>query len=142
MIVLDTNVLSELVRREPNGALRAWFASQPLPALFTTTVTQAEMLLGVALLPAGKRRDALAQAIEGLFEEDFTGRVLSFDGAAAQAFAALTAERRRVGRPIAQFDAQVAAIARSRNASLATRNVRDFEGCSLSIINPWGAEDS
>ncbi|SBT09033.1 VapC ribonuclease Y4jK [Candidatus Accumulibacter aalborgensis] len=140
MIVLDTNVLSELLRAIPEPAVVRWTASQPLNTLFTTTVTQAEMLYGARLLSAGQRRRQLEQALAALFEEDFAGRVLPFDGDAAFAYAGIAAERKRSGRPISQFDAQIAAIARSRGSYLATRNVGDFAACELQIINPWQPE--
>lgn len=139
MIILDTNVLSELIRREPAAGLRNWAAERPMSSLFTTAISQAEMLFGVALLPRGKRRTDLAEAVAGLFDEDFSGRVLPFDGAAARAFELLAAERHRAGRRMAQLDAQIAAIARSRDAALATRNTSDFVGCGVELMNPWGA---
>ena len=107
--------------------------------MFITTITQSELLYGVALLPRGKRRSAIAEAVEAMFEEDFAERILPFDTAAARAFAPLAAERRQAGRPIAQLDAQIAAIARSRSAAVATRNVADFEGCGIAVHNPWHA---
>lgn len=137
MIVLDTNVLSELLRAEPDPAVIDWAASQPLETLFTTTVTQAEMLYGVGLLPNGQRRRRLETAVAALFTEDFNGRVLPFDGVAATAYAVIAAERQRMGRPISQFDAQIAAITQSRGGRLATRNVVDFENCGLDTLNPW-----
>lgn len=135
--LLDTNVLSELLRADPDAAVLTWFSLQPADSLFVSAVTQAEMLLGVRLLPAGKRRAQLERAVDGLFGEDFAGRVLPFDAAAATAYAAVVQARRQSGRPIAQFDAQIAAIARSRRAGLATRNIGDFEGCGLALSNPW-----
>lgn len=137
VFILETNVLSELLRAAPDPSVLRWTASQSLDALFTTTVTQAEMLYGVELLPKGRRRQKLEAAVAGLFEEDFFGRVLAFDSEAATAFARIAADRKAQGRPISQFDAQIAAIAQSRGAQLATRNVDDFEGCGLRIINPW-----
>ncbi len=137
MIVLDTNVLAELMRSGPSVRVERWLAAQPIAALFTTTVTQAEVLLGVALLPAGRRRAALERAVEGMFEEDFAGRILSFDGAAAHAYAAISSGRRKAGHPISQFDALIAAIARSRGAAVATRNVADFADCGVPVIDPW-----
>jgi predicted nucleic acid-binding protein len=137
MIVLDTNVLSELMH--PKGALvvRQWVASQAISNLFTTTITQAEILYGIALLPAGKRQTELSQAAELMFAEDFYGRILSFDEAAAIAFGKIAAKRRKLGKPISQADAQIASICYSRQGILATRNVSDFEGCGIAIINPW-----
>ena len=137
MIVLDTNVLSELIRRLPASSVQDWILGKAASTLFTTTIAQAEMLLGVALLPRGKRRAALTEAVSGLFDIDFAGRVLPFDGAAARAFALVASERRRAGRPISQLDAQIAAIARSRDATVATRNAADFEGCGIEVVNPW-----
>lgn len=137
MIVLDTKVLSELLRAAPDPAVLRWAASEPLETLFTTTLTQAEMLYGVRLLPAGQRRQQLEQAVMALFEEDFVGRVLPFDGEAAIAYGQIASERKQRGRPISQFDAQIAAITRTRGARLATRNVADFQDCDLEIVNPW-----
>ncbi len=137
MIVIDTNVLSELMKAVPNPKVKGWAKAQRLGNLFTTTITQAEILYGIDLLPTGRRREALQVAAVGLFEEDFSGRLLSFDSEAARAFAEIALRRRQVGRPISQFDAQIAAIARSRGACLATRNVTDFEGCGIELVNPW-----
>ncbi|TDP62480.1 type II toxin-antitoxin system VapC family toxin [Roseateles toxinivorans] len=135
--LLDTNVLSELLRAQPDEAVLAWFARQPTDSLFISDVTQAEMLLGARLLPAGKRRTQLQLALDGLFGEDFAGRILPFDGAAAALYAEVVAARRSAGRPISQFDAQIAAIALSQRATLATRNVSDFDGVGLTLSNPW-----
>lgn len=137
--LLDTNVLSELLRARPDAGVLAWFAAQPAAGLFVSTVTQAEMLLGARLLPAGKRRQQLQLALDGMFDEDFGARLLPFDAAAAPHFATVVAERRRAGRPISQFDAQIAAIALSRRLQLATRNVLDFDGCGLRVVDPWAA---
>ncbi len=139
MIVLDTNVLAELMRPSPEPDVVDWVAAQPPASLFTTTVTQAEVLYGIAVLPSGKRRDTLEELVEGMFAEEFNRRVLPFDTAAAREYAVVAAERRSLGRPIAQFDAQTAGIARSRSAAVATRNSRDFEDCGVSLINPWSA---
>lgn len=136
-VLLDTNVLSELLRLRPEPAVLAWFARQPAERLMVSTVTQAEMLLGAALLPAGKRRTQLEQALAAMFDQDFAERLLPFDAAAARAFAALVPMRRAQGRPISQFDAQIAAIARAHGTALATRNVADFEGCGVRLLNPW-----
>jgi len=137
MIVLDTNVISELFLLRPSSAVESWVADQPTASLFTTTVTEAEILYGVRLLPDGKRRRDLLAAIEPIFWEDFAGRVLPFDREAADAYATLAVDRRQSGRPISQFDAQIAGIALSRGAAVATRNVADFEGIGLTIIDPW-----
>jgi toxin FitB len=137
VIVLDTNVLSELLRQRPAPAVVKWVAARPTSSLFTTTITQAEMLFGVALMPVSKRRSALAEAVTGLFDMDFAGRVLPFDGPAAQAFARLAAKRRQAGRSIGQLDAQIAGIVQSRGATLATRNIADFAGCGIEVVDPW-----
>jgi toxin FitB len=136
-VLLDTNVLSELLRAQPHLGVVAWMATQPANSLFVSAVTQAEMLLGAHLLPAGKRRQQLEQALHAIFREDFAGRVLPFDSAAAPNYAVVVAARCREGAPISQFDAQIAAIAVSHRLSVATRHVSDFDGCGLAVINPW-----
>ena len=135
--LLDTNVLSELLRSAPEPAVLAWFAAQPAETLFVSAVTQAEMMLGARLLPTGKRRAALEAAVRAMFDEDFAGRILSFDSAAVPAYVDIVGARRAAGRPISQFDAQIAAIAKHHGARLATRNVSDFEGCNLVVADPW-----
>lgn len=140
MIVLDTNVLSELLRPAPEPRVLTWLAEQPRASLFTTAVTQGEILYGIRLLPDGQRRRKLADAALAIFNEDFAGRVLSFDGDAADAYAEIGASRRAAGRAISQFDAMIAAMTRSRGACLATRNVKDFKDCGIDVVNPWAAE--
>ncbi|MGB3846717.1 MAG: type II toxin-antitoxin system VapC family toxin [Sphingopyxis sp.] len=137
MILLDTNILSEALRAAPKPRVLDWIGRQAASSLFVTTVTQAEILYGIAILDKGRRRDELAAAALLMFAEDFSGRLLAFDGDAATAFAEIAAARRGMGRPISQFDAQIAAIARSRGAILATRNSRDFEHCGIEIVDPW-----
>jgi hypothetical protein len=137
VILLDTNVVSEVLRTHPDPHVLAWMASQPRASLFTTAVTQAEVLYGLRLLPEGRKRTTLEGVIDLVFREDLRDRVLPFDSGAAEAFADIAAERRRAGLPISQFDAQIAAIARSRGARLATRNVRDFDRCGVTVVNPW-----
>lgn len=139
MIVLDTNVVSELMKPAPAAAVARWIAGQPATTLYTTTVTQAEILHGILLLATGKRRAALETAAEAMFDEDFGGRVLPFGSEAARAYAQIAAQRRRSGRPISQFDAQIAAIARCARAAVATRNVGDYEECGVKVVNPWNA---
>ena len=112
-------------------------SAQTAADLFTTTITIAETLCGIEILPKGKRRDQLLCEAEGMFGEDFSGRILTFDESAARMFALIATERRRRGQPIATFDAQIAAIARANGATLATRNTDDFEGCGVKIVNPW-----
>lgn len=138
MIVLDTNVISELMRREPDERVMAWIGEQPIAGVFTTTLTQAEIFYGLALLPEGRRRDDLLAAARPMFEVDLAGRVLPFDTDAVQAYPDIAAGRRKSGQPISQIDAQIAAIVRSRGAGLATRNVADFVDCGIMVVNPWG----
>jgi toxin FitB len=137
MIVLDTNVLSEVLRPAPEPRVVDWLKDQPRASLFTTTVTRGEILYGIRLLPAGKRRDGLWDAAIKIFDIDFAGQVLTFDNVAADEFAQISASRRAAGRPITQFDALIAGITRSRGAELATRNVTDFDACDIEVINPW-----
>ena len=137
MIILDTNVLSELMRPSPAPRVAAWLASQATPSVFTTSVTQAEILHGLLLLPSGRRRTALEAAVESIFKEDFGGRILAFGSDAALPYALIASERRRAGRPISHFDAQIAAIAYCARATVATRNVSDFEGCGVKVVDPW-----
>lgn len=139
MFVLDTNVVSEALRVQPDQSVASWLASEPSTALFTTAITQAELLYGLELLPVGVRRRRLADAVHTILRDEFRGRILPFDGSAAEAYAVITAGRRAGGRPISAFDAQIAAIARSRGARVATRNVDDFEDCGVAVIDPWGA---
>ena len=137
MIVLDTSVLSEALRPVPESSVLDWLANQPRASLFTTTVTRGEILYGIRLLSDGKRRRGLWDAAKKIFDEDFADQVLSFDSEAAEMYAEIAASRRTAGKPISQFDAMIVAMAGSRGASLATRNVKDFENCGVDVINPW-----
>lgn len=137
MIVLDTNVLSELMRPESSARVVTWIAQQPVADLFTTAITEGEIFYGIELLAKGKRRDALLAAAEGMFTEDFAGRVLAFESDAARHFAGIAAHRRRLGRPISHADAQIAAIARAHGAKLATGNGPDFADCGITVVDPW-----
>jgi predicted nucleic acid-binding protein len=137
MILLDTNVVSELIRPKPDPGVEAWLAEQVAANVFLSVISAAELLYGVAILPSGQRRDRLTAEIEGMLRHDFAGRILPFDSDAARAYAVIAAERRAAGRPIGQFDGQIAAIARSRGAAIATRNAGDFAGCGIDVINPW-----
>jgi len=136
-MVLDTNVVSEMMRSAPDDRVAAWLASQPALGLFTTALTQAEILYGLALLPAGRRRNDLLAAAWPMFSEDMAGRILPFDSDAALIYPDIAASRRQSGQPISQIDAQIASIVRSRGARLATRNVRDFIDCGIELIDPW-----
>lgn len=135
--LLDTNVLSELLRPIPSPAVVAWFAAQSATTLTISAVTEAEMFLGARLLPAGRRRTTLEATLRAMFEQDFVGRILPFDHAAVPAYVDIVGMRRSAGRPISQFDAQIAAVAKLHRARLATRNSSDFEGCGVSVVNPW-----
>jgi predicted nucleic acid-binding protein len=137
MIVLDTNILSELMRTEPEPRVDRWLAAQPAASVFISAITEAELRYGIALLPIGKRRASLRALLQEILAEDFDGRILPFDSPAAAAFAEIAADRGKAGTPVSQADAQIAAIARSRGAALATRNVADFQGCGVEVIDPW-----
>ncbi len=137
MIVLDTNVISELLRPVPEPSVLDWLANQPRASLFTTIVTRGEILYGIRLLSDGKRRRGLWDAAKKIFDDDFADQVLSFDSDAADMYAEIAASRKAAGMPISQFDAMIVAVASSRGASLATRKVKDFEDCGVDVINPW-----
>jgi toxin FitB len=137
MILLDTNVLSELMRPVPSAAVESWMSDQPVAGIFISAITEAELRYGLALLPDGQRQRRLVAQAEAMLAEDFAGRVLPFDSPAASAYARIAAARRLVGRPISQADAQIAAVAASRGASLATRNVADFVDCGVEVVDPW-----
>lgn len=136
--LLDTNVLSELMREQPHPQVLDWFASQTVNQLQTSAVTHAEILTGIALLPAGKRRQAMALAASQIFEEDFMGRCIDFGSLAVAQYALVKAQRQLAGRPIDTADAQIAAIALAASLTLVTRNTKDFEGIDgLAVVNPW-----
>ena len=137
MVILDTNVISEILRPEPNRSVVSWFESQPRDQLFTTAITRAEILYGIALLPKGNRREKLSEVAQLIFEEDLEGRILAFGTDAAEHYADLVAARKFAGRPISQFDAMIVSIARLHGASIATRNTPDFDSCGVDVINPW-----
>jgi len=137
VILLDTNVLSEFMRSQPEERVVAWLGRQTRSNLFTTAVTRCEMLYGVLILPDGQRKTRLQQEIAAIFDVNMAGRVLPYDEAAADAHAAIAAVRRILGRPVDQSDAMIAGIARSHGATLATRNVRDFEDCGIPLVDPW-----
>jgi toxin FitB len=139
MIVLDTNVISELMRRRPAQPVLDWVDGEDARRLAITAVTAAELLHGVARLPNGARRRKLAVAIGELLTEDFAGRILPFDGSAAVHYAELVAARERGGRPVSVADGQIAAICRHHGATLATRNARDFAATGVDVLDPWGA---
>lgn len=136
MIVLDTNVVSELMRPEPTPAVLAWLRQYSGGSLRTTAVTVAEIRYGIARLPDGRRREALQQAASEIFAA-FPRQVLPFDLAAANAYADVVTGRERIGNSIDGFDAQIAAICRSQAATLATRNTKDFADTGIALVNPW-----
>ena len=138
MIILDTNVISELMRPAPAPAVLRWVGAQPLSALHVTSLSQAEILLGIAMLPDGKRRRGLDDQAQAMFAEDFGGRILGFDALAAPAYAALVADRQRAGRPLNVVDGMIAAIARVQGATVATRD-SDLADCGVPIVDPWAA---
>ncbi len=137
MIILDTNVLSELMRPQPVPQVLAWVAQQAVTEIFTTTITEAEIFYGIELLARGRRREALLSAAEAMFSEDLAGRVLGFESDAARIFSKMAAQRRMLGRPISHADAQIASITRACRARLATRNQSDFADCGINLIDPW-----
>ncbi|MFN8550716.1 MAG: type II toxin-antitoxin system VapC family toxin [Candidatus Obscuribacterales bacterium] len=139
MFILDTNVISELMRAEPEAAVMDWIASMPLASMYTTSISKGEILYGIMLLPLGKRRKSFEKAANEMFDEDFAGRVLAFDNNAAASYAQIASLRSRAGRPISQSDAQIAAIACSVGGTVVTRNVRDFDSCGAKLLNPWRA---
>jgi predicted nucleic acid-binding protein len=137
MFLLDTNVLSAIMAVDPPPAVAAWVSQQDIELLFTTAISRAEILAGLAVMAKGRRRSTLERAARDMFQEDFFERVLPFDVAAADAYAELFAARKRAGRPPATIDLMIAAIASSHGASVVTRNVADFDGCGVAIVNPW-----
>ena len=137
MILLDTNVISEAMRERPNPAVRAWLKAQPRAEIWTASVVIAELLSGIESMPAGRKQTLLRETIEDMIAEDFRGQILTFNLPAARHYGQILASRRVAGRPIREMDAQIAAIARAHGAALATRNVRDFAGCNVAVVNPW-----
>ena len=137
--VLDTNVASELMRPAPKRAVSAWFAQWDTEEMFLTAVSEAELRYGVMIMPAGRRRAMLEASMARWLNIGFRERILPFDSVAAQAYAVIASDRRHAGRPISEADCQIAAISRSRDAVLATRNVRDFEGTEVNVVDPWSA---
>lgn len=137
-IILDTNVISELMRSSPDQTVMDWFASHTGSIFYISAITQAEIMLGIALLPVGKRRESLANAAGLMFAQDFAGKCLPFDAAAAANYSAIVSNRRRSGYVTTTEDAMIASIAVARGYSLATRNTKDFLYIdNLSLYNPW-----
>jgi toxin FitB len=140
VIVLDTNVISELMRPEPNLRVFAWLAKQPRQLLYTTYINQAEILSGIAMLPEGQRRTALAAAADTFFSRELAGRLLPFGAAAAEIYPTIVVKRRRVGKPIIGLDALIGAIAPAAGAAVATRDTGGFTGCGVRLIDPWSVD--
>jgi predicted nucleic acid-binding protein len=137
MFILDTNVISEMFTPKPSSNVMAWLDMHGRDDYWITAISRAELRLGMLLLPEGQRRQALGNLIEGFFRQTIRNEVLPFGKDEADIFAEVVALRRRSGRPIGEFDAQIAAIARIRDFAVVTRNVRDFEHCGIEVINPW-----
>lgn len=137
MYVLDTNVVSELMRDEPDPSVTAWMATRDTEEIFLTAINKAELHVGISLMPLVRRRRTLENALTKFLDRGFKDRILPFDGDTVVDYAEILAERRNAGRPISEADCQIAAICRSRNATLVTRNKRDFDCMDLNIVNPW-----
>lgn len=141
MIVLDTNVVSELMRPTPDPDVVAWVDNWPTMELAVTSVTVAEVLYGIGRLDDGQRKATLQALAHAMFEEDFHGRVLPFGFEEAEIYAGLVVQRERDGLPISMADAQIAAVTARHRARLATRNTRDFAGLPVDVVNPWEKAD-
>jgi predicted nucleic acid-binding protein len=139
MIVLDTNVLSAVMRTKPEAAVVDWLDRQPADSVWLTSITVFETRLGLALLPKGRKRAALERAFDRVLGDDLANRVLDFDGTAATAAAQLAADRQRAGRPVDLRDTLIAGIAQARHATIATRNTKHFEGLDVPVVDPWHA---
>ena len=140
MSLLDTNVISEMMRIRPDPSVSKWLDKYPNEELWTASVVLAELLSGIDLMPTGRKQKALREAVEEMIAEDFRRRIFDFDLRSARHYGQILATRRNLGRPIREFDAQIAAIASVNGATLATRDVNDFAACGLTIINPWSLE--
>lgn len=141
MILLDTNVISETQRREPNARVLDWIDAQALETLYLSAITVAELRAGIALMPAGKRRDGLHENLEKRLLPMFANRVLSFDMACTKAYAELLAKSRDAGLAVETADAFIAAVALANGFAVATRDTTPFEAAGLTVINPWDAAE-
>lgn len=139
MILLDTNVISETMRERPDPGVRAWLRQHPRADVWTASIVFAELLAGIESMPAGRRQRTLRVAVEEMIVEDFRGQILTFNLPAARRYAQILAARQKMGRPIREMDAQIAAITLVHGAILVTRDVSDFSDCGLTVLNPWDA---
>jgi predicted nucleic acid-binding protein len=139
MILLDTNVLSELMRAKPDPKVLAWVDAQPASRLMICSITVAEILYGIARMPEGKRKQGLLDIASAMFDEDFAGNILPFDADAAVHYAEIAAESEARGRVVDMADAQIAAIGRLHDAVVATRNIRHFESLGVALVDPWNS---
>ena len=139
MIVLDTNVVSELMNPAGTPTVHAWSKTHRSTELFTTAISEAEIFYGIELLRPGKRREQLMHQAEAMFGHEFAGRILGFESGAARNFSRILSHRRGIGRPMSYADAQIAAIAQLHSATVATRNVADFADCGVDVVDPWAA---
>lgn len=137
MILLDTNVISESMRQRPSPTVTAWLDAHRKEELWTTSVVVAELLAGIESMPLGHRQKSLRETVEKLIVGVFRGQILPFNLPAARQYGQILAARKKLGQPIREMDAQIAAIARVHGAILATRDVNDFAGCSVAVLNPW-----
>lgn len=137
MIILDTNVVSELSEAEPDPLVDEWFAGHDESEFYLTAISEAEVRYGLAVMPRGRRRDSLVKRVEYLLGGIFRGRILPFDSAAARAYAVIAAEQRLTGRPTEEPDCRILSIASVHHAIVATRNVKHFEGYGVEVVNPW-----
>lgn len=137
MIVLDTNVVSEIMKAAPSPTVLDWLNAQDAASLYLTTISMAEIGYGLCLLPDGKRREFLAERFEQFIAQAFEQRILSFDEAAARAYSGIMWHRKALGRPISVTDGQIAAIAKTRGFTIATRNIKDFEESQIALVNPF-----
>ena len=140
MILLDTNVVSELMRPAPHPAVAAYFRAQHLLEVFLPAVCEGEVRYGIVRMPAGRRRDDLAAAFRAFLDQGFGARVVAYDSACAAGYASVRTARERAGRPVKIPDLQIAGTALAHGAAVATRNVADFQGCGIVVINPWEQE--
>lgn len=137
MIILDTNVISALMQKQPDPLVVAWLDSQPAESIWISTITLFEARYGIALLTSGLHKNSLQERFDQFLQEDLENRVLQFDANAATQAAQLAAQRKERGRPVDMRDTFIAGIALARRATLATRNLRHFEDLSIAVVNPW-----